>query len=66
MGQQMDDPIIKSFERTGLPPHGSEEAPVCPECGEPCDTLYFNAFGDVIGCDNCITARDAWDLFYEQ
>lgn len=36
--------------------------PICPCCGESCDTIYKNRFGDIVGCSECITAYDAWDL----
>ena len=46
-----DDPIIRSLENTGLPPWGREQ-PVCPVCGEGCDTIYRNADGDrILKCD---------------
>ena len=41
-------------------------APTCPLCGEECDTFYYNAAGDVVGCNQCVTAYDAWDLMYEE
>ena len=59
-----DDPIIRSLENTGLPPWGREQ-PVCPVCGEGCDTIYRNADGDTVGCNRCITAYDAWEEEYE-
>lgn len=40
--------------------------PTCPECGEECETIYTNDAGDVIGCDCCIHAVDAWDWFEKQ
>lgn len=59
-----DDPIIRSLENTGLPPWGREQ-PVCPVCGEGCDTVYRNADGDTVGCNRCITAYDAWEEEYD-
>ena len=41
------------------------DGPICPECGEPCETYYFDKYGDIIGCDNCITSGDAWERMYE-
>lgn len=57
-----DDPIIESLERTGLPPWNDGKEPSCPVCGEPCDTLYRNKDGDVVGCEECLTAFDAWEV----
>lgn len=38
-----------------------QQNPVCPECGEECEVIYFNSCGEVVGCDNCITEKDAYD-----
>ena len=35
--------------------------PRCPICGEETDTFYRDADGDIVGCDNCVKAIDAWD-----
>jgi hypothetical protein len=35
------------------------DLPVCPVCGEETDTYYKNENGEIVGCDNCITAVDA-------
>ena len=37
------------------------DLPVCPVCGEETDTYYKNENGEIVGCDNCITAVDAWE-----
>lgn len=42
------------------------KVPVCPVCGEECDTLYRDNSGSVVGCDNCVDALDAWDLIYQE
>lgn len=26
----------------------------CPECGEQCQTLYFNSQRVIVGCDQCL------------
>ena len=61
-----DDPIVRSLDMTGLPPWNDGREPECPVCGEACDTLYYNKNGDVVGCNECVTAYDAWDLMYEE
>lgn len=40
--------------------------PVCPECGAECETLYFGRDGSILGCDECIDAKDAADYFCEE
>lgn len=37
------------------------DMPECPVCGEETDTYYKNKDGEIVGCDNCITAVDAWE-----
>lgn len=37
-----------------------EKCPICPVCGEECGEVYYSRWGDVFGCDGCITVRDAW------
>lgn len=36
------------------------ECPVCPVCGEECDT-YYKQGGIVLGCDQCMEAVSAWE-----
>ena len=38
-----------------------EPLPRCPVCGEETDTFYQNQDGDIVGCDQCVKALDAWD-----
>lgn len=35
--------------------------PICPVCGEECETIYKARHGSVVGCDVCIETQDAWD-----
>lgn len=46
------------------PPEG--EMPVCPVCGQECETYYKNLNGEVLGCDECIEAVDAREHQQEQ
>jgi hypothetical protein len=39
--------------------------PICPVCGEECETIY-KANGDVIGCDQCVISVDAYDWADQQ
>ena len=37
--------------------------PVCPVCGEICTFFYTrcgNTSCEVVGCNTCITVKDAW------
>lgn len=33
---------------------------LCPVCGEECETIYRKD-SDILGCDNCVEAMDAWE-----
>lgn len=36
-------------------------APICPCCGEECETLYRDRNGEYVGCDVCVDTQDAWE-----
>ena len=64
MMNAIQHPEITSAEITGYPswrlPH---EEPHCPCCGSECETIYFSdRDGTILGCDNCITVKDAWEV----
>ena len=50
-----DDPPPSYYE----PPESSP--PICPICGEETDTYMRDYYGDIVGCDQCVKAVDAWD-----
>ena len=59
-----DDPIIRCMEATGYPPWidpNGDNDPICPMCGEICDTVYKNKYGEIVGCGECVTSHDAWE-----
>lgn len=60
-----DHPVIRNMERTGYPDGREPEEICCPVCGEECETLYIN-LGTVVGCDQCITVRDAQEYMEEE
>lgn len=37
----------------------------CPVCGEECESIYRNAQGEIVGCDNCVETLDAWEALDE-
>lgn len=49
-------------------PGEPKQAPIpkCPVCGMETDTFYKDAYGDIVGCDNCISAVDAWDYVEDE
>ncbi len=48
------------------PPIPDDYIPVCPVCGEECDTVYVDLYDDVVGCDRCINMEDAYEYLYEE
>jgi hypothetical protein len=60
-----DHPDIVNCERYGYP-DGPRKRPICPVCGEECDTYYrdntyrIDRHGEILGCENCIDELDAW------
>lgn len=57
-----DDPIIQSVESTGFPLwNAQKKEPICPVCGSRCSTVYKNAEGLIVGCEECVSPCDAWD-----
>lgn len=53
----LDAPYIREAELFGIPDLDPVE---CPCCGKTCKTIY-KAGPDVIGCNHCIDAIDAYD-----
>jgi transposase len=43
------------------PPEENYTAPICPVCGNECETIYRDRDHEVVGCENCVTAYDAWE-----
>lgn len=57
-----DDPIIRSAEATGYPPWiDPAKEPRCPVCGEVCENVYKDSYGEIVGCNECLTEHDAWE-----
>lgn len=53
-----DAPDIRERERNGVP-DGSTV--YCPVCGEACETIYKDKWGNTLGCEECVTPTDAWE-----
>lgn len=60
-----DHPDIQKLERYGTLWPDEKEA-TCPVCGECCETIYCDATGFAIGCDQCIFPRDAQEYLEEE
>ena len=57
-----DDPIVSCMERTGYAPWNQYREPICPVCGEPCETIYRDSFGYIRGCNVCMEALEASEV----
>lgn len=57
-----DHPVIRNMERTGYPDGKEPEEPRCPVCGAICETIYTYKGTDIVGCDICLTTKDAYDV----
>lgn len=65
MEQIPDAPWIRQAEMYGYPP--DEPEPVkCPICNDECETIYEDAYGTVVGCDQCLVWKDAWEWAEER
>ncbi|MBT9167940.1 MAG: hypothetical protein DDT20_00868 [Firmicutes bacterium] len=57
-----DHPVIRNMERTGYPDGKEPKQPICPICSRKADTFYVGERGDILGCEECVCARDAWEI----
>ena len=60
--RDLQHPIITNMERTGYPDGKEPQYPICPRCGNECDTLIFDINGEIACCDVCGDRRDAWEV----
>ena len=56
-----DAPDIREREKNGVP----DGTVYCPICGDACDTIYKDRWGNILGCDQCITPMNAWEALDE-
>lgn len=38
----------------------------CPICQDECSEFFFDVNGYIVGCDSCITSRDAYEYLAER
>lgn len=53
---------ILRMERASTGNYGYDEGTsyVCPVCGEECDYVIEDKWGDIVGCDCCCTHKYEW------
>lgn len=56
--RDLEHPVITNLLRTGEPDGMAQLIPVCPFCGQECETLYADKDGVTFACDNCIRTID--------
>ena len=39
-----------------------DEMPICPVCDNETDAYYFDKYNEIIGCDECVEKKDAWEV----
>ena len=64
----IEHPDITAALATGYPRNAPAALPLCPVCGEECETIYSRYDGEVVGCESCITtmfSTDWWDAVEE-
>ena len=49
-----------------LDPPEQKSNPVCPVCGEECETIYTDINSEVCGCDNCVTEYNSCEYFDDE
>ena len=63
MIQIADDPRIRQAENDGW---GAVDEICCPVCGEECETVYLDKFGDACGCEHCMHTQDSYDWYQDE
>ncbi len=58
----LQHPVITNMELTGYPDGKEPTYPHCPICQRECETIYLDKDGNIVGCDECVDTRDAWDV----
>lgn len=64
MNDLPDAPWVRDAELNGMP---FTPQPGCPVCGwdEP-EEFYINEYHEIIGCDHCVKAVEAYDYRTEE
>lgn len=57
-----DHPAVRNCELTGYPDGREPDYPHCPVCGAECEFIYRAEDSEIVGCDHCILAIDAWEV----
>ncbi|MCL2856169.1 MAG: hypothetical protein FWE19_00395 [Oscillospiraceae bacterium] len=39
-----------------------QPSPICPVCDKETDTFYFDKGDEIVGCSECVSTKDAWEV----
>lgn len=54
---------IRGGECTGCMACQEDEEYYCPVCGEEVsETVYVSNDGEIVGCENCISTKEPWEM----
>lgn len=53
---------VRDMPELPLEPLPETPLPRCPVCGAETDTFCRGKHMDIVGCDECVRAVDAWEL----
>lgn len=59
--RNLQHPVITSMERWGEPDGYLSEV-LCPVCGAEAESFYVDRRGDVLGCEDCVKIREAFNV----
>lgn len=62
MSDLPDAAHIRNLRNTGYRDGKDPTYPVCPICDQTCETIYTSADNEIVGCDQCMTTRNAWEV----
>lgn len=59
-----DAPDIRMTEETGYPTQVRFYC--CPVCGDECEKVFIDAWGNICGCENCVEEKDAEEALEDE
>lgn len=62
MSNLPDAAYIRNLRNTGYRDGKDPTYQVCPLCEQTCETIYISADNEIVGCDQCMTTRNAWEV----
>lgn len=60
LDKDLENSIVTQIMRDGMP--GEDRPCLCDICKQETDELAVNMYGEVVGCRECITFREPWEI----